>query len=416
MTNVKVQQINRGRRGLAAQHLLAALLAMVFATAAVATAQGVASGLRAENIIIVVNNAVPEGVELGKYYAQVRGVPESQICYLDTVKSESISPEDFERTIEKPLRDFLRNRLGRMSVTLPTGQLDLLMSQHDVRALVLMHGVPLKTTGFIDTKDMYKSMAASVDSELALLPQGSHIRNGALTNPYFNQDTASNPLLARRMLLVTRLDGPTPAMVRRMIDDAIWTEKHGLQGRGYFDVRGINSGGYAKGDQRIRQSYEAVKASGMISHIDEMPDVLPLGFEMPEAAFYLGWYQEHVSGALARPGFRFQRGAVAYHLHSFAGWTIRSTDKNWVGPLISRGATATMGAVYEPFLDGTPHLHIFTQRLLKGYTFAEASYMSQPMLSWMMVFVGDPLYRPFAAKVRPPEGADPVMPKAPVQR
>ncbi len=391
-------------------------------TAAAATSSGtnrapapVTPGLKPENVVILVNKNVPESVELGRYYAGKRGIDESQICYLETVDTEQISPEDFSRTIELPVRDFLRNRLGRMQVSLPTGELDVLTSKHDIRALVLMYGLPLKTTGFIDTKDMYKSMAASVDSELALLPQGSHIRNGALGNPYFNADTAFSPLLARRMLLVTRLDGPEPAIVRRMIDDALWAEANGLCGRAYFDVRNINSGGYAKGDRWIRGAYAATKAAGMSSHIDELPEVLPIGFNMPEAAVYLGWYKTNVSGAIARPGFTFARGAVAYHLHSFAGWTLRSTDKNWVGPLVSRGATATMGAVYEPFLDGTPHLDIFMNRLLRGYTFAEASYMSQPLLSWMMVFVGDPLYRPFAAKVQPPTGPEPVMPQAPQQ-
>ena len=34
-------------------------------------------------------------------------------------------------------------------------------------------------------------------------------------------------------------------------------------------------------------------------------------------------------------------------------------------------------------------------RLLKGYSWGEAAYMSEAVLSWQMCFIGDPLYRPF---------------------
>ncbi|MDQ3413580.1 MAG: hypothetical protein M3480_01170, partial [Verrucomicrobiota bacterium] len=45
----------------------------------------------------------------------------------------------------------------------------------------------------------------------------------------------------------------------------------------------------------------------------------------------------------------------------------------------------------------TAHLDIFNDRLLHGFTFAESAYMSQRVLSWMNVAVGDPLYRPFVS-------------------
>jgi tetratricopeptide (TPR) repeat protein len=68
-----------------------------------------------------------------------------------------------------------------------------------------------------------------------------------------------------------------------------------------------------------------------------------------------------------------------------------------VAPLISRGATASLGNVYEPYLQLTNHLNIFNDRLLHGFTFAESAYMSIQALSWMNVMVGDPLYRPYAS-------------------
>jgi hypothetical protein len=88
-------------------------------------------------------------------------------------------------------------------------------------------------------------------------------------------------------------------------------------------------------------------------------------------------------------------GAFAYHLHSFSASTIRSATDNWCGPLLAKGATCTMGCVYEPYLSGTPNVAFFLQAFGGGYTFGEAAWAAQPGLSWQTTVIGDPLYRPF---------------------
>ncbi len=75
--------------------------------------------------------------------------------------------------------------------------------------------------------------------------------------------------------------------------------------------------------------------------------------------------------------------------------SLRGTRGYWAGPLLHRGAAATMGNVYEPYLQLTPQVDLFYERLAQGGTFLEAAYCSQPALSWQTTFVGDPLYRPF---------------------
>ena len=119
---------------------------------------------------------------------------------------------------------------------------------------------------------------------------------------------------------------------------------------------------------------------------------------MPDPAIYLGWYTENAVGPMARPGFRFNRGAIAYHLQSFTGAAIRDPKTHWVGPLAGarglrhrrRGVRAVPG--------GTPHVDILMDRLLQGYSWGEAAYMAEASISWQMCFIGDPLYRPFAKK------------------
>jgi len=104
-----------------------------------------------------------------------------------------------------------------------------------------------------------------------------------------------------------------------------------------------------------------------------------------------------VSGPFLRPNVEFMPGAFAYHLHSFSAACLRSPTRNWVGPLLAKGATASMGCVDEPFLGGTPNVAIFMGRFIYfTFSFGEAAYASQAVLSWQTTVVGDPLYRPFA--------------------
>jgi tetratricopeptide (TPR) repeat protein len=117
---------------------------------------------------------------------------------------------------------------------------------------------------------------------------------------------------------------------------------------------------------------------------------------MSQIAIYAGWYDGGVSGPFTRPTVEFMPGAFAYHLHSFSAQTIRSASANWVGPLLAKGVTATMGCVEEPYLEGTPDIMSFLVRFMYfGFTFGEAALACQNSLSWQTTVVGDPLYRPF---------------------
>ena len=87
------------------------------------------------------------------------------------------------------------------------------------------------------------------------------------------------------------------------------------------------------------------------------------------------------------------------HLHSFSATTVKKAN-TWAGALLQRGAVVTSGNVYEPLLAGTLRLDVFYDRLLKGYTVAEAGLMATPWLSWQGTILGDPLYRPFEAMSR----------------
>jgi len=270
-----------------------------------------------------------------------------------------------------------------------------------------MRGMPLKIapSPSIPPSDLIRGLPseiasrndASVDSELTTLGMPLSSPAGIFPNPYFRRFTriVDDPVYPG-LLLPARLDGPTPSIVRAMIDDSLAAEHDGLYGWSYVDGRGITSGGYAEGDQWMANLVVSMRTQGLPVIYDNNPPTFPAGFPVTDAAVYFGWYAGSVDGPFADAKFQFRPGAIAVHLHSFSAATLRSTTANWCGPLLTRGAAATLGNVYEPYLSLTANFDVFQDRLMAGFTLAESGWMSQRALSWMGVVVGDPLYRPYA--------------------
>jgi len=202
-------------------------------------------------------------------------------------------------------------------------------------------------------------------------------------------------------MLVARLDGPGAGDVRRMIDDSLTAEHAGLWGWTYLDARGVQDPNYKIADDWLFHIDDESFRIGRPAILDRREALFPLGYPMTDAILYFGWYSQEAAGVFNDPNFQFSPGAIAVHIHSFSASTIRQSDKFWVGPIIRHGAAATLGNVYEPFLQLTPILDLFYDRLVNGLTFAESAYASLRAVSWMTTIVGDPLYRPFSPDQTP---------------
>ncbi|MBT8043895.1 MAG: TIGR03790 family protein, partial [Verrucomicrobiae bacterium] len=149
------------------------------------------------------------------------------------------------------------------------------------------------------------------------------------------------------------------------------------------------------GDQWLESIAKLNNTTGIPTVIDRNKQTFTTNYPMNDAALYYGWYTTHKNGPLLNKDFKFRPGAVAIHLHSYSASHLRDPNKNWTGPLLAKGAAATVGNVYEPYLQLTHHFDILHDRLIKGYSLIEAAYMSTPALSWQNIVLGDPLYRPF---------------------
>ena len=351
---------------------------------------------RPASTLVVANKAVPEGVEVARYYMEKRGVPGDNLLLVETAPDIGLTRARFRQEIEEPVRAWLQAR----------GALDarrLHQEPPSILYVVLCYGVP--TTVWEETpegtppKQGWQRNRASVDGELAAL-FFTEPPEALVKNPYYGDSVHPRDASQFPLFLVTRLDGPTPEIARGLVDGALAGERLGVQGVGYFDTQGIKQGTYRAGDLWIEQAERAVWRAGYPTVLDRERGLLapPGGFYAP--AFYFGWYTEQPYGPFQEGRVRFVSGAFAYHLHSGSAVDLRQRDKYWVGPLLAAGATCTMGTVQEPLLQGTPQVGIFMERMLAGYDFGESAYMACPLLSWQMLFVGDPLYRPFGPELK----------------
>ncbi len=360
-------------------------------------------------VLVIYNSLVPASKEVAEHYAQKRGVPASQVLGLDLPATEAMTRPEYLEQLQKPLLKHLEaNQLFVFApAPHPGGEAPRKLIGARIRYAALCYGVPtkiLRDTNLVEVSaeklpPELRRNEAAVDSQLACLPLTDQklLWAGPLVNPFYATTNASRMHPTNGILLVTRLDGPSPAIAKALVDKALEAETNGLWGRAYFDARGMTNGEYKIGDDMIRSTAMASTNHGFETVVDNAPATFAPGFPMSQIAFYAGWYDGTVSGPFSRPKVEFMPGAFAYHLHSYSASTLRTPDQYWVGPLLQKGATATMGCVDEPYLSFTPDMLVFFLRFVSlGFSYGEAAYAAQNCLSWQTTVVGDPLYRPCA--------------------
>jgi len=365
-------------------------------------------------VAVVYNQRFDGSRDLAEYYARRRGVPASQVFGFNLPTTETITRKEFHKQLQTPLIKALeRKKLivfppKRRPAASPTNQETSppFVTAARIRYLVLCSGVPVKVLpdpdltepGIDSLADALRRNEASVDTELAVLPQFHRTPRltGPLPNPGYGATNEAQLGPASGLLLVARLDGPDVEVARRLVDQAIAAEQEGLWGRAYLDLRGLTNTAYALGDQWLAGAGTVLHRAGFDTVWDTNATTFAPGFPMSHIAYYAGWYDPALSGPFQVPPLEFMPGAFAYHLHSFSARQVRTRESGWVGPLVDRGATATVGYVEEPYLSATLDLATFTARwVMAGFTYGEAVYAALPVLSWQATVVGDPLYRPF---------------------
>ena len=385
--------------------------------------------LEPDEVVVIANVRAKDSLELAEYYMRQRQIPLDHLVRIGTTSKEHCSRAIYDKEIRDPVRKALlqiakTNRIRCLAVMYgmplaiePTdsdedGEVAQLKQQlQALRAERPRADEKRRAEIFTEEQRLERTLAqrekmdsrAAVDSELALVLAGNYPLRGWLPNPYFLPFRHQETLLKRdTVLMVSRLDGPNPTIVRRLIDDALFAEKKGLQGRAYFDARWPKPteqelSGYALYDGALHAAAERVRTSGRMEDVIlDANEALFQPGDCASTALYCGWYSlGHYINA-----FAWVRGAIGYHIASSECTTLREPGSQvWCKRMLEEGVAATIGPVYEPYIQAFPLPDLFFQTLTEGYlTLAESYLISLPYLSWQMVLIGDPLYKPFSPK------------------
>jgi uncharacterized protein (TIGR03790 family) len=285
-------------------------------------------------------------------------------------------------------------------------QLDDLLGDRDVRNARVSARKLARRFGLIGEAGVLRAQqqwltpgntAAAVDSELSLVMVGGYPRDRWIGNPLNHRAgrVPGGPLV----YMVSRIDGPTVEATRAMIDTTIAVEERGLGGNVVVDL-GMSKNGqnaaYIAFDKSLETYADFVRDKTKFRlTFDQEPTVLPAG-AVNDIALYCGWY----SLRTYQPPGSFVPGAVGYHVASAELVTLHDPEeKGWCRGMLTDGACGTLGAVSEPYLHAFPQPQEFFPVLMTGrLTLAETYWRTNPLGSWMIALVGDPLYNPFKAR------------------
>jgi uncharacterized protein (TIGR03790 family) len=351
--------------------------------------------------LVIYDPGQPGSEDVARAYADMRDVPDTHLCPVTSSNPVSIPAAEYPSFVD--------------AVTACAADVAT-----DVRYLVPVWGVPYKVQGRINDLAGGGKVETSLD---ALLVFGADSKDfgAAVENPLYREgDSPTGKYdgylpadelidgLGHPYFLVARIDGASRGAALNLVDRTAVADdaaaKCALAGTVYVDGnRGVPHphpdtdvfGSYESGEWNIIgvETVFAERAPDLTvvaDYNDAEFGIAPAPLEAPDALYYAGWYSYRNYNDV----FTWNVGAIGGHLDSCSACDIRG-DVDWSAVALRRGITATFGAVNEPYVAGMPEYDQFFLYLLQGATFGEAAYESTRVSAWMMVWVGDPLYRPY---------------------
>jgi uncharacterized protein (TIGR03790 family) len=366
-------------------------------------------------VLIVVNGASPGSVAIGNYYREKRNVPAANVVTLQIPLADATLGNSVQETItSKALFDSqLRVPLERF------------LEQHglvdSIQVIVLASGIPHRYAPRVCALDgafMRDCPRASVDAELALLfsnfaGAGGLGANGEAVNSYFD---SSVPFAAWRKghpqaplrYLVSRLAGfqmpldpasGVPADVKSLIDCA---QAPASSGTVLVDEDPHAAPGRRPGNDVLLRPIESLLRGRGVSVLHDQSDRF-VASPTPLLGYASWGSNDSHSG---RPPFygsvggkplpgRFAPRSVAVDLVSTNGRTfvtpVPEYGQSLSADLVHLGACGIAANAFEPTLIGLARAPILFRNYFQGTNAIESFYRSVPYLSWMNLYVGDPL-------------------------
>jgi uncharacterized protein (TIGR03790 family) len=351
-----------------------------------------AASAQNNRVLVVYNAGVRESREVANYYIEKRSIPPRNVCPIHVSSVDNIEPKEFESHVKEPIRNCLEEA-GKDKI------LYLVFSYQTPFALTI-NGQNYALDQFAaDVWDEYLPARPATPAEVQ--PYFGYAQSeGGVYQGFVPLSAYREQPQARHIYSVWRLDGATPALAKGLVDKALFAEAHGLTGKACFDLNGTPAADYmyGAGNWDIYQAEQFTRKVGF-SILDDTGEkefgTPPAPARCDGAALYAGWYSlNHYNDA-----FSWNPGAIGIHLDSAAAVNPRS-GPNWAANAVSKGITVTSGAVGEPYLDNIPHPDQAFLYLFGGANVGDALLRSTRLLKWMILNIGDPLYRPFPGGLR----------------
>jgi len=362
------------------------IAALLFATALLAHA---AVPPLNDRVLVVYNAGARESRGVADYYMTKRDIPAANSCAIKVSSPEAIDAVEFESRVKAPLRKCL-DAVGKEKIL-------YIVFSYQTPFDLTINGQNYALDSFVaDIWDEYLPFRPAAQAEIQ--PYfGQAQSEGNLYQPFIPLSGYRESSGARHIYSVWRLDAQTPALAKGLVDKVLFAEAHGLSGKGCFDLSApapaLFDYSYGGGNWDIYQAEQFARRAGFPivedTHEQEF-GTAPAPLRCDDAALYAGWYSlNHYNDA-----FTWDPGAIGIHLDSASALNPRA-GPNWVANALLKGITVTSGAVAEPFLDNLPHPDRIFLYLFQGANVGDAVLRGTRLLKWMILNIGDPLYRPF---------------------
>ena len=352
----------------------------------------VAAQSLSDSVLVIYNSSKPQSRRVATHYVE-RDIPAKNVCPVKAVGMEEVPWGTFQASTKSEIQQCL-TRVGKDKILY----------------IVLAYGFPFALgsvpAGQGRSLDQYLAdIWTSSDYGRENNPYAS--RPNGQADPHFEslRDYRQRPG-ARIIYSVWRLDAPTPEIASALVDKAISAERQRVQGKACFDrrfgsIKSVQETNYGIGDWSIYRAANYARSAGLlVLEDDHDPEfgTAPAPLRCDGAIIYSGWYSlNHYNDA-----FSWNNGAIGWHLDS-ASAASPHEGTNWSTNALKRGITVTSGAIGEPYLPGLPHPDGIVHDLLVGANVGDAFLRNTEWLHWMIINIGDPLYRPFG-KTKPLAG------------
>jgi uncharacterized protein (TIGR03790 family) len=355
-------------------------------------------------VLVIHNTNSSDSLGVAQFYRTQRGIPTQNVCGVNFPDSDEVTEAQWlgATGVREAIRGCI-NTVGRTQVLY----------------VVMSYQTPFRlrrnSSAYVSLDSYIADIWDVTSSAMFGGPAGNHryYMSGAqsagnLYEPFLTLAAYRLQSRAQVIYSVWRLDAATRALAEGLVTKAITAEAAGLQTGGgtvYLDGRYPDLNVRAdfnneSADYELQQVQKMAVSAGLTVVRDTNDPqefgTAPAPLTAPNAMYYTGWYSLNNYNDV----FTWKTGAIGWHLDSSSATSPRS-GPSWVPNAIQRGITVTSGAINEPFLNGLPHTDVVFRHLAQGGNVGDAFLRATPWLRWMVMNVGDPLYRPFGAGLAP---------------